>query len=390
MSARRDAGQRLRILVTNWQDRLNPQAGGAEIHLHEVFGRLAARGHQITLLASSFAGAEPETVLDGIRVLRTGGRHTFSVAAIRYYSEHLRNQRFDLLVEDLNKVPLFAPFWAREPVALLVHHLFGTTAFEEASLPLAAATWLLEKPLPAVYADQPVLAVSESTREDLVARGFRKAQIRVVENGVDLVFYAPDPGLPRFENPTVLYMGRLKKYKRVDLVIRAFAVVRERVPGARLVVAGTGDAAPELAELVRQLGVADAVEMPGFVSEERKRELFRRSWLHTLTSGKEGWGISNIEAAACGTATLASNSPGLRDSVRDGETGFLVPHGDVDALARRMKEVLQDPRLRDELGRNARAFAAHFSWDRAADGVERFLVDAVGSKGAAANRRRQA
>jgi len=370
----------LRILVANWQDRLNPQAGGAEIHLHEVFGRLAARGHDITLLVSSFPGAEPETTLDGMHVIRTGGRHTYSLAAPRYYAEHLRNRRFDVFVEDLNKVPLFSPLWVREPVALLVHHLFGRTAFEEASFPVAAATWLLEKPLPVVYADRPVLAVSTSTADDLVARGFSRGQIRVVENGVDLDFYTPDPAVPRFDAPTVLYMGRLKKYKRVDLVIRAFRRVHEELPAARLVIAGTGDAAEALRELVRELGLQDAVEMPGFVSEEYKRELFRRAWIHTLTSGKEGWGISNVEAAACGTATLASDSPGLRDSVRSGETGFLVPHADVDALALRMMEVLRDPQLRDRLGRNARAFAEHFSWDRAADGVERFLVDAAYSK----------
>jgi len=381
MTQGRTPGPRLRILIANWQDRLNPQAGGAEIHLHEVFGRLAARGHDITLLVSSFEGAEPETTLDGMHVIRTGGRHTYNIAAPRYYSEHLRNRRFDVFVEDLNKVPLFAPLWAREPVALLVHHLFGRTAFEEASFPVAAATWLLEKPLPLVYRNAPVLAVSESTAADLVARGFDTAQIRVVENGVDLDFYTPDRTLPRFAEPTVLYMGRLKKYKRVDLVIEAFARVRAQLPEARLVVAGTGDAAPELAALTRRLGIADAVEMPGFVSEERKRELFRRAWIHTLTSGKEGWGISNIEAAACGTPTLASDSPGLRDSVRNGETGFLVRHGDVDALAARMLEILRNPQLRDRLGRNARAFAEHFSWDRAADGVERFLVDAAGSRG---------
>src|SRR6188472_2755330 len=74
---------RLRILVTNWNDRTSPFAGGADVHLHQVFGRLVRRGHEVTLLSAGWPGAERETALDGIAVHRTGGRHTFTVAARR-------------------------------------------------------------------------------------------------------------------------------------------------------------------------------------------------------------------------------------------------------------------------------------------------------------------
>jgi glycosyltransferase involved in cell wall biosynthesis len=96
--------------------------------------------------------------------------------------------------------------------------------------------------------------------------------------------------------------------------------------------------------------------------------------VHVLTSPKEGWGISNIEAAACGTPTVASDSPGLRDSVRDGETGFLVRHGDVPGLARQLRRVLEDRTLRERLGAGARRFAEGLSWDLAADRTERHLA----------------
>ena len=109
----------MRILVANWQDRLNPRSGGAEIHLHEVFGRLAGRGHEVTLLVSGFAGAPPRVTIDGMNVHRTGGRYSYNVYAPGYYRKHLRNPGFDVFVEDLNKVPLFAPYWVKEPIALL-------------------------------------------------------------------------------------------------------------------------------------------------------------------------------------------------------------------------------------------------------------------------------
>lgn len=352
---------------------MNPQAGGAEAHLHEIFGRLAARGHRVTLLVSGWRGAADRGSVDGMDVHRTGGRHTFSLAAPLYYRRRMRGADFDLVIEDLNKVPLFTPLWVDRPLVLLVHHLFGRTAFEEAAPPVAAATWLLERPLARAYRGVAVAAVSRSTADDLVARGLEGERITVIPNGVDLDRYRPDPGIARFDTPTVLYLGRLKRYKRVDLVIRAVHRLRERLPALRLIVAGTGDDAPRLRALVAELDLQDRVEMPGFVSESEKIDLFRRAWVHAFTSPKEGWGISNLEAAACGTATVASDSPGLRESVVDGRTGFLVPHGDVDAVARRLEDILTRPDLRDRLGRQASEFARDYSWEAAADRTERHL-----------------
>ncbi|MGH7449083.1 MAG: glycosyltransferase family 4 protein [Longimicrobiales bacterium] len=343
------------------------------MHLHEVFGRLAARGHEVTLLASGWAGAARRVRLDGMDVHRAGGRHTFPIMAALYHRRHLVARSFDIVVEDLNKVPVLAPRWRPEPAVLLVHHLFGPIAFEEASLPVAAFTWLMERPLPLLYRGLPVQAVSESTAQDLVRRGFDRSRIEVIENGVDLEFYSPEPQVSRFEAPTVLYLGRLRRYKRVDLIVRAIARLRDAGVDARLIIGGRGDARTGLERLAADLGVTDRVEFAGFVTEETKRELFRRAWLHALTSPKEGWGISNMEAAACGTATVASDSPGLRDSVRDGTTGFLAPHGDVGALADQFRRILQDPSLRDQLGRQARTIAERFSWERSADRTEAHL-----------------
>src|SRR5690606_5353580 len=96
----------VRILIVNWQDRENPQAGGAEIHLHEIFGRLAASGHQVTLLCGGWPGAPARVSLDGIDVHRVGTRYTFPALARRYYREQLAGAGHDVLVEDINKVPL--------------------------------------------------------------------------------------------------------------------------------------------------------------------------------------------------------------------------------------------------------------------------------------------
>ncbi len=365
-------GTRLRILVVNWQDRRNPNAGGAEEHLHQVFGRLAARGHRVTLLCSGWQGAPRTEEIDGIEVHRTGRRYTFNLAAPLYHARHLGDERFDVVVEDLNKVPMLAPVWAPAPVRLLlVHHLFGATAFQEANLGLAAATWLFERAIPVVYRGLPCVAVSESTREDLVRRGLADSRIEVIHNGVELARL--QPAVERYATPTIVYLGRLKRYKRVDLILRAVARLREQGAEIDMVVAGKGDARASLERAAQALGIAGQVRFAGFVSEREKAELLSRSWAHVLTSPKEGWGIVSMEASACGTPTVASDSPGLRETVRNGETGFVVPHGNVEALAGALLRVLE-PQTRDRLGRAARAMAEEHSWEAVSDSFEALLL----------------
>jgi glycosyltransferase involved in cell wall biosynthesis len=363
----------VRLLVLNWQDLQNPQSGGAEVHLHEIFGRLARRGHDVTLLASGWEGAPRVAEADGMRIHRVGGRHSYTLQAAPYYLRHLAKERFDVVVEDLNKVPLFTPFWVRRPLVLLVHHLFGATAFREASVPFAAATWALERPIPLVYRNLPAEAVSESTADDLAARGMRRDRIRVIHNGVDVDFFRPDPAVERTTQPTFLSVGRLKRYKRIDHAVEAVARLKARGTSVRLLIAGKGDDESRLRETVDRLEVGDLIQFAGFVSEERKRDLLRACWATVQPSPKEGWGITNVEAAACGTPTVASDSPGLRESVLHEKTGILYPHGDVEKLADALGRLAADRALVERFGAEAHRFAQGFTWDRAADLTEAHL-----------------
>jgi glycosyltransferase involved in cell wall biosynthesis len=365
----------VRILLINWQDRENPQAGGAEIHLHEIFGRLAARGDDVRLLCGGWPGCEPSAVIDGIRVTRVGTRYTFPFVVRSAYGRLVSDWMPDVVVEDINKVPVFTPAWkgirsSRPPVVALVPHLFGGTVFQEAPAPVAAAVWLAERPLPRVYRGVPFQAISESTKDDLVARGIPAGDVRVIYPGIDTIRYTPLEGT-RAPVPTFAYLGRLKRYKGVDLVIRAFA--RMGRPDARLLIAGGGDHREALESLARSLDLADRVQFLGFISESQKLELLRSAWSLLFASPKEGWGITNLEAAACGTPVIASNSPGLRESVKSGETGFLVPHGDVDELCAAMDRIARNPGLVSELGVRARRFAETFTWDRAASETRQHL-----------------
>lgn len=364
----------MRILVVNWNDRENPYAGGAEVHLHEIFGRIASRGHRVDLLVSGWPGSASRAFLDGMDVHRVGTRYSFQFSARRYFKERLLANHYDVLVEDLNKIPLYTPRWNGPPIVALVHHLFGATIFQEAPPHMAASVWLAERGVSFAYRGLPFEAVSESTADDLAFRGIPRKSIRVIYNGIDAEFFRPDPRL-RAEAPLFVYVGRLKRYKGVDLILQAFATLGR--PDARLAIAGAGDYREHLEKLSATLGMADRVRFLGFISDEEKRDLLCRAWATVFASPKEGWGLTNIESQASGTPVVASNSPGLRESLVDGETGILVPHGDTMALAAAMRRIADSRDLVETMGSAGRRFAGRFTWDRSADQTLSHLQEVV-------------
>ncbi len=367
----------MNILLVNWQDRLNPQAGGAEIHLFEIFARIAARAHRVRLVCSGWPGAPGRDEVDGIEVRRTGGRHTFALRGRGAVRRALRAEAPDVVVEDVNKLPLYLPSVTPLPFCTLIPHLFGTTAFREVDPVSAGIVWAAERGIPRAYRRTGFHVISESTRDDLVARGVPAARIRVIHPGVDTARFTPAPAGRPAGPPTFVYLGRLKRYKGVETAIRAAVLARRSVPDLRLLVAGQGDDRARLERLATSLGAGDGVRFLGFVDEATKLRLLRESTANVFPSPKEGWGITVMEAAACGTPSLASDSPGLRDSVRDGETGWLVPHGSPEPLAGRMVQLALDPGLAARFGGAARRWAENHPWEGAATATLAHLEDLV-------------
>jgi glycosyltransferase involved in cell wall biosynthesis len=341
----------------NERDPRHPQAGGAEVHLREIFRRLVAGGDDVTLLACGFPGAAPTETVDGMAVHRLGTRVTYYAHVAPTYRRLRRAAPFDVVVEDLNKLPFFSRFWVREPLVVLAHHLFGRSAFKQAALPVAAVVFGAEWLVPRLYRGVPLIAVSPSTRDELVAGGLAPSDVHVIPNGLDHALYRP--GGPREGTPTVVTVGRIEPYKRTELLVDAVA----RLPGVRLVVAGAGAGLARVRERVAALGVEDRVALRGFVDEDEKVRLMQRAHVFAMASEKEGWGLTVLEAAACGTPTVALNVPGIRDAVRDGETGILVPTTDAASLADAIGRVLGDAALRERLAAAAVAWAARFTWD---------------------------
>jgi glycosyltransferase involved in cell wall biosynthesis len=364
-----------RLLVVNWQDLEHPLAGGAEVHLQENLRRLAAAGFDVTLLCSRFAGAPAESKWEGVRILRHGGRFEFNWRVPFLVRSLARRESFDLVIEDINKIPFYTPVFQSLPVLAIVPHMFATTVFHEINPVLATYIYLMEYPVRWLYRSVPFCVISESTRQDLVERGFQADRVAVIHCGIDHERYRFDPSVARFEAPTVLYLGRLKKYKNVQQLIAAFARLRGRLPEARLIIVGDGDYRPALEKQAAELGLGESVQFTGFVAAERKIEFLRRAHVAVCPSMKEGWGLTNIEANACGTPAIAADAPGLRDSVRHDETGRLYPFGDIARLEADLLDVLTDAPLWVRYHAGALRWAARFDWDRAAEALAQ-LVDA--------------
>ena len=363
----------LRVLILNERDPRHPAAGGAELHVFEIFGRLAARGHSVTALCERFAGSAAHERIDGIEVRRLQRVPLYYASAARTCARESAAGHFDVVVECLNKMPFLSPLYSRVPVLALSHHLFGSTAFREVAWPIASAVWAAEKCIPAVFRRSRFVTISESSKRDLVTRGVPPEHVRVSACGIAAPRVAFDLERPR--PPRIAYVGRLAHYKRVDVVLQAVARLRTRFAGLEALVIGRGPAQAGLEALARELGVADCTRFTGFVTDDERDALVASSRVCVCPSEKEGWGLTVIEANAVGTPVVAADAPGLRDSVRHAETGYLVPAGDVSGFAERISQLLADDALAARMGHSALRWSRHFDWDRAADEMEETLME---------------
>jgi glycosyltransferase involved in cell wall biosynthesis len=174
----------------------------------------------------------------------------------------------------------------------------------------------------------------------------------------------------------VAYLGRLERYKQIDVMLHAMAGLVERFPDVEILVIGRGAARADLEALVQKLGLAERTRFTGFVSDDERSALLASTRVCVCPSEKEGWGLTVIESNAMGTPVVASDAPGLRDSVRHGETGFLVTTGSAEAFAQRIGQLLEDDALAARMSRAALSWSQKFDWDLAAGEMAEALEEA--------------
>ena len=357
----------MRIAFLTWRDSTHPDGGGSEVFVEEVARELVRRGHEVTILCARHPGSAATADLDGVRLLRVGGRLTVYLHGLWWLAT--RGRRYGVVVDVINGLPFGSPLVRRRGLVALVHHVHQRQWQIIYPGLLGRIGWFVEHRLtPRLYRRFPHLTVSDATREDLVAMGVPRDAISVVRNGIST---AP-VGATRSVIPRVSVLARLVPHKQVEHAFAAVDALRHEVPGLHLDVVGEGWWHEELTAEVRRRGLEGLVTFHGHVSAAERDRLLGESWVMLLPSVKEGWGLAVLEAAMQGTPTVAYRyAGGVAESVVDGHTGLLAD--DLDGLVACTRVLLTDPERRETLGRQAAERAAAFTWSGTTDVGEKVL-----------------
>ena len=343
----------MKILILNRRDIANPAGGGAEIYTHEIArGLVVAHGCDVTGFSSRFPNSAAEEIIDGVRYIRQGNEATVHLRGFVYA---LKNRsRFDLIIDEFNGVGFFTFFLPSS--VLLIHQLYKEFWFRELGIAWAVP-YVLEPLLLRLYRKRLAITISRSTKEDLERRGFRRVQIVMVALGP-----LPERRVPKDEEPTLVFLGRLRSTKRPEDAIEIFRRVKARIPEARLWIIGKGQCEEDLR---RKAEGMSGITFHGFVDEEKKMELLARAHVLVVPSVREGFGINVIEAASAGSPTVGYDVPGLRDAIQHGETGYLAD-SITDASAR-IIGLLADRAVLERMSRKCLDYAREFVWRRRVD-----------------------
>jgi glycosyltransferase involved in cell wall biosynthesis len=353
---------RLRILILSWRDEWHPEAGGSELTLGQVARGLAELGHRVTVATARYPGAAATHVDRGVTYVRRGGR--LSVYAWGFARSLSR--RFDVLLDVQNGIPFFSAALRPRSAALVVHHVHREQ-WGVAVGPIARRIgWGIESQIsPRLHRRVSHVTVSQSTAKELSELGHPAHRIVVVHNGCDI----PSVTVAKDADPRLIVVSRLVPHKRIERAIEAMPQLVARHEGIRLQVIGSGYHRRELEVLAASLGVDDAVDFLGHVPDDLRDELLARAWVNLLPSLKEGWGLVAMEAAACGTPTIAyAHAGGVTESVKDGVTGVLI--GEADELWQAIDRLVSDQQALQAMSAACRVHAASFTWKSTVDGFE--------------------
>ena len=368
-----DRESSVNILWLSWKDSEHPHAGGAEIVKSQLCQRLTADGHSVIQLTGGFSGGTAETKLDGSRIIRLGNRWSVYLYALMYYWRNLRGWP-DLVIDECNTMPFFASLYCRESVVTVIHQLAQEIWFYQMPTPLSWIGYFLEPVYLRLLHKNRVLTISESTRSDLIRNGFRRDFIKIIRMGTDIDPLLSLDLIKKYTEPTLLYLGSLRAMKRPDHVVKVFKEAREKIPNLRLLIAGSGDG-DYFIEFMKEINASvdvGEIEYLGKVTREKKIELMQKSHVIVVTSLKEGWGLIVTEAASQGTPAAVYDVDGLRDSVKNGETGF-VTNPEPCALAAAITDMLSNDAKYQQLRHQAWEWSKEITFDNSYKDFKRAL-----------------
>lgn len=355
----------MKILWLSWRDIINPQSGGAEKVAYEITKRLERENHKVTIFTSQFKNGKTAQKQNGINIVRYGNQLTCRFFAFLYY---LRNRPFDLVIDEINTIPFFTPlFVPAKKNVILIHQLAKEYWFSLIVWPLSLLGFILEPIWLKLYSKRLTLTVSESTKWNLKNLGFKN--VKIISEGIGI-----KPQLIKQKENIILFIGRLTNPKRPQDAITAFKHVHKLFPAYQLLMIGRGDKKMirSLKNLIRKMNLANRVQIKNNVDDKEKIRILKRSKIILIPSIREGWGLVATEASAQSCIPIAYNVPGLKDSIKNGQTGILT---DTDplSLALATVRVLSDDKLRINLAKNCFVWTKQFSWENCYQDFKQFI-----------------
>lgn len=352
----------MKILILNWRDPKNPKSGGAEIVTLEHAKVWIKKGNTVWWFSQSFPNAKKQEVIDGVTVFRKGNLSVYFFAFL-FYLQH--QNEIDVVVDEFHGLPFFTPLYVRKPIVGFIHEVAGVIWDYMFSFPLNKIGKMIEPLFFIPYTHVPFITAASSTVTDLDKVGISKKQITVIHSGV--VTVSVKEAIKREKIPTYIFVGRLVKMKGIEDVLAAFKYISQLQPHAKLWVVGNGEEsyAAFLKQLVLSFNLEKSVQFFGFVSQEKKFELYKRAHLLLHASIKEGWGLNIIEAASVGTPAIAYDVAGLVDSVKNEETGVIITSNTPMELAKQATELFNNKQKYQTLAKNAKEWSMQFTWEKA-------------------------
>lgn len=358
----------MKFLILNWKDIKNPDVGGAEIILYELAMKLIKDGHKVTWFCRRFKDGAEREVVDGIETIRKGNKYTTYWQAWRYYRSLTRKP--DKVIDSINTICWQTPLYVDKHRRIAyVNQLAKKVFYYELPQPISSVAYHLENWEYKTYKATNFLCYSKSVKEDLQSFGISPLNISIFPLGIDHSRYIPGS---KSVTPLFIFVARLVSMKRADLCIEAMECVCKKYTEAKLAIVGYGPQEDNLKKLINKFGLQKNVSIVNkdnlyFKKDAKdvKVKLLQQAWALLLPSVKEGWGMVVTEAAACGTPSIVTDVTGLRDTVVDGQTGFIAS-ADPTAkeLASYMIKIIEDNTIRKRFERNATRWAGNFSWGK--------------------------
>jgi len=363
----------MKILWMTWKDGRHPQAGGAEVVNEELAKRLVQNGHEVVFLTGGFVGCEKEETKDGFRIIRLGGRFSVYWHAFGYYRKNLQGWA-DLVIDEMNTMPFFASYYVKEKNIMFVHQLCREIWFYQFPFPFGLIGYMIEPVYLWMLRKNKVITVSESTKKDLMRFGFKEDNINIISEGIEMKPVENLESVGKYEKTTVLSLGSVRPMKRTLDQIKAFEIAKVEIPDLRLKIAGDmgGKYGEKVLDYISKSRYNEDMECLGRVDDEKKIELMQKSHLITVTSVKEGWGLIVTEANSQGTPAAVYNVDGLRDSVKNGETGILAKKNNPAGLAEAIIGILSDKDKYEEMRRKGWEWSREINFER---GYKEFVLN---------------